>query len=533
MTLSYARKAQDLLDQHIQRNTAYWVAFVLCAGFALRCALASVEPLNTDEGYYYHIGNQPTVFDTWKQSLVTVHPPLFFFAVRYWEMLGSSELFLRILPAALGVLAAFMAYQWLRLLPNQASAGWFALAFASFAPFPLALSIELRQYSFLLLLAFSALYLFERQRYYATALCCTAAVTTHYSAIFLLPYFPILLLARQYFGRRFDWRAICRACLPLLLPMAVFTALYFTHIRTFSADTLRDAKENWLTSGYFHRGAETTGSFVATHIRTVLESQYTYLSGRRLLFIGIILALGFRVTRDFAITLARYSGAALIMLMLASAAAVFGYYPLSPTRHSAILLAFTLPVFCLLISRLCRDRPSWSLGLSMILAAGLLWSDGSLGPLFHNTGRKADMARMATILRSVAGNGEVVFSDYSSAVLLNYYLEPRRSAADIITMPAGPFFDYRWSGVHVTSSSSVLWRRPAAFFQDLAALGKQRDLSHGVYVVNAGFSHPLATALELPGQPPVHWLLRNPGKPEVFWLLLGGGAQQAPAGARP
>src|ERR1039458_8078884 len=91
MTISYARKAQDLLDQHIQRNTAYWVAFVLCAGFALRCALASVEPLNTDEGYYYHIGNQPTVFDTWKQSLVTVHPPLFFFAVRYWEMLGRSE----------------------------------------------------------------------------------------------------------------------------------------------------------------------------------------------------------------------------------------------------------------------------------------------------------------------------------------------------------------------------------------------------------------------------------------------------------
>lgn len=228
-----------------------------------------------------------------------------------------------------------------------------------------------------------------------------------------------------------------------------------------------------------------------------------------------------------------YGGAALVMLLLVAGAAVFGFYPISPTRHSSILLVFTVPVVCLLVSQLCRGKSSWSLVVSIVLVSGFLWSSRSFDSLFHNTGRKADMARMATILRSVAGNGGVVFSDYSSAVLLNYYLEPRRSTADIITTPAGRFYDYWWSGVHVVSSSSVLWRSPESFFQEGAALGKQRDLAQGVYVVNAGFSKPLAPAVGLQDHPPVHWLLRNPGKPEVFWLPLGG-AQQSPAvGARP
>lgn len=536
MILSYASKAQKLLERHIEWKHSYLVALILCTGFALRCALASVEPLSTDEGYFYHIGNQPTAFDTWKQSLVTAHPPLFFFAVRCWELLGSSELFLRILPAALGVLAAFMMYRWISSLLNH-SAGLVALVFASCAPFPLALSIELRQYTLLLFLAFSALYVFERHRYYLTAFFCSAAILTHYSAIFLLPYFPLLLLVRHCLLRRFDWRSIYRACLPLLLPLAVFTALYFTHIRHFSPDMTRDAKENWLAPAYFRPGVETVGSFLATRICGVFESQYSYLSWPRLALIGIVLAFGFwrRLTRDFAITMLYYSGAALVMLLLVGGAAVFGYYPISPSRHSSILLAFTAPVVCLLVSQLCRCRSSWSLVFSIVLVSGFLWSSRSFAPLFHNAGRKADMARMATILRSVAGTGtgKVVFSDYGSAVVLNYYLEPRRSTADIITMPAGRFYDYSWSGVHIVSSSAVLWRSPVAFFQEVAALGKHRDLAQGVYVVNAGFSKPLAPAVGLQGQPPVQWLLRNPEKPEVFWLPLGG-AQQSPAvGARP
>jgi hypothetical protein len=529
MTLSYASKAQVLLDRNLQKNSQYWVAFFLCTGFAIRCALASVAPLNADEAYFYHIGNQPTAFDTWKQSQTTAHPPLFFLVVRYWEMLGSSELSLRILSAALGVLAAFMMYRWICSLLNQAPAGLFALVFASCAPFPLGLSIELRQYTLLLLLAFSALYSFERERYYLTALFCTAAVSTHYSAVFLLPYFPVLLLVRYSLLRRFDWRSACRACLPLLLPIAVFAALYFTHIRTFPAARTRDVQENWLAAGYFHHGAESVGAYLATRVYRVLESQYSYLSWPRLALVGVVLAFGFwrRLTRDFAIQLLCYGGAALVMLLLAGSAAVFGYYPISPTRHSSILLVFTVPVVCLLFSHVCRGRSSWGLVLSIIVVSAFLWYSRSFDPWFDKTGRRADMVSMATLLRSVAADGKVVFSDYGSAVLLNYYLEPQRSTVDMVTGPAGRFYDYWWNGVHVVCSSSFEWRSPESFFQEIAALAKQRDLAQGVYVVNAGFSKPLAPGVGLQGQPPGHWLLGNPGKPEVFWLPLGG-AQHLP-----
>jgi len=118
----------------------------------------------------------------------------------------------------------------------------------------------------LLSLTFSALYLFERQRYYLAALFCSAAILTHYSAIFLLPYFLVLLIVRRYLFRRLDWRSIYRACLPLLLPIAVFAAQYFIHIRHFPADATRDAQETWLAAGYFHREAQTVGAFVVTHI---------------------------------------------------------------------------------------------------------------------------------------------------------------------------------------------------------------------------------------------------------------------------
>jgi len=313
----------------------------------------------------------------------------------------------------------------------------------------------------------------------------------------------------------------------------VFAAQYFIHIRHFPADATRDAQETWLAAGYFHREAQTVGAFVVTHIYAVLANQYIYLSWPRLALAGIALTCGFwnRLTGDFAVKLLCYGGAALVMLLLAAALAILGYYPFSPTRHTAILLAFTLPAVCLSLSHLCRGRSSCILVLSLVLMPGFLWSVHSLDPLFHNPGRKADTARTITILRSIAGKDTVVFSDYSSAVVLNYYLESRRSAADIITLPAGTFYDYRWSGVHVVSSLSVLWRSPEAFFQDLAALGKQRDLGGGIYVVNMGLSKPLAPALGLQGQPSVHWLVRNPKMPEMFWMPLGGAAPSA--GARP
>jgi hypothetical protein len=311
--------------------------------------------------------------------------------------------------------------------------------------------------------------------------------------------------------------------------------MYFIHIRHFSAAEVREAKENWMAAGYFHPGAETVGSFVASRIYAVLASQYSYLSWHRLAIVGLVLTCGLwrRLTPKFIGAALCYSVAALVILLMAAALAVLGYYPLSPTRHSSILLPFTLPAVCLLLTHLCRGRSSWILVLSIVLVSGFLWSDHSLDPLFHNNGRKADTARMVAILRSVAGNGKLVFTDHSSAVVLNYYLEPGRSAPLILTLPGGPFYDYWWRGVHVVSSSSVLWRSPESFLQDLATLGKQRDLGEGIYVVNAGFSKPLAPALAFQRQPPVHWLVRNSETPEMFWMPLGG-AQQVPAvGAQP
>ena len=143
---------------------------------------------------------------------------------------------------------------------------------------------------------------------------------------------------------------------------------------------------------------------------------------------------------------------------------------------------------------------------------------------------------MVAILRSTAGNGKLVFVERSSALVLNYYLDPGRSAQIglgrppqvIATMPAEPFDDFWWGGVHVVSSPSDLWWSPELFFQDVAALGKERDLGKGIYVVNAGLSKPLAPARAFQGQQPVHWLVRNPQKPEMFWMPLGGAQPVGP-----
>ncbi|MEO0026622.1 MAG: hypothetical protein ABIK54_07695, partial [candidate division WOR-3 bacterium] len=74
------------------RNKTDAVALmVVLAGLLLRVLTARGSWFNPDEALNYLIANQPNLPAVYRASLTNPHPPLYFFLLYCWRLLGTSE----------------------------------------------------------------------------------------------------------------------------------------------------------------------------------------------------------------------------------------------------------------------------------------------------------------------------------------------------------------------------------------------------------------------------------------------------------
>ncbi len=164
---------------------------MLLLAFALRVYRLDAQSLWYDEGLSVYLASLP-LGDTLAQSAITDHPPLHALLLNVWmRVAGSREFSIRFASVFLSTLAVALTYALGKTVGGQRVA-LIAAGLMAVAPMAVWYSQEARSYSLLITLILIAVLAFlrlvigdwRRRVWLAYILSCTAALYTHYFAVF-------------------------------------------------------------------------------------------------------------------------------------------------------------------------------------------------------------------------------------------------------------------------------------------------------------------------------------------------------------
>lgn len=417
-------------------------AGIVALGLGWRLWLAHATFFNTDEAWHFAVANQDTLVAAYKASLTLAHPPLLEFILYFWRHLGTSDLMLRLPGVLAGTVFCWMFFKWLGLLFGTTTA-WAGLIFATFLPPMIALSAELRQYSWMLLFSVCAAYWLERalaensaRMAVLSSLCLWLAMLSHYSAFLFAAALGIYAIGRILSQR--PSRAVV-ACWGTGQAAGVGLAwfLYATHISKLSsvypvAQPLQRFGDFYLSDWYFHPGRDhllhflyrgTFGVFRFIFGQTAIGQIATVL-----FLAGVILLAtrsSFRTTARKAAPLERWTAVLLIAPFAVNwIAVVFGLYPYGRTRQCIFLAMVALAGVSLALGRVARNRVVIAAALAVAMVAachafGTLQGRDML-PLAEQRHRHMDEA--VQFLRTHVSASDVMLTDKATSFQLAHYL---------------------------------------------------------------------------------------------------------------
>jgi len=368
------------LEERVGANSDAIAGIIITVGFCWRVWLAHATFFNTDEAWHYAVANQDSILAVYKASLTLAHPPLLVFVLHFWRHLGTSDVMLRF-PGVLAATAfCWVFYKWLTRLFGE-TAALVALIFAALLPPMIALTAELRQYSFLLLFAVISAYCLDRalnensvrMMIVSSASLCLAMLS-HYSAFLLAAVLGICALVRIAV-RRPQNGVVAAWAAGQILGSVLVAFLYKTHISklgsVYPGDPLHRFGDFYLADWYFHpeRGSAfwflwraTFGVFRFTFGQTALGqiAALFFLAGAVLLIRGKPAPDGPQPSSATPVLLAG-------PFILCWLAAVAGFYPYGRTRQCAFLAVFALAGVSVALSRVTAYRRAWSATLARLL----------------------------------------------------------------------------------------------------------------------------------------------------------------------
>lgn len=425
------------------QRQSWFPALLLAAGTGVRLWLAARTFLNPDEALHYFVAAQPSLSQTYTVSLTTAHPPLMFFLLHGWIKLGTSELFLRLPFVVAGVLFGWTLFLWVRRIAAE-EAALFALAIAMLAPSLIALSAEMRQYSFLLLFCSACLYALERglqenstQWIALSALALWLALLTHYSALIFAAAAGVYGLMRLFAVKgpsvrtKYVWTAA------QLVALGICAVLYMTqvsHLRQSGVPS--EIAATWLSQSTFRPGQDHVLTFAVS--KTVRLFRYFFSHGSAgvvmmLMFFVALIALFWGKAR----TQSSRSVAILLLppFVLAVAVATAGLYPYGGTRHDVVLALFAIPGIAMGVNLLAKKilgyRPTLALLLLLLIVCNLFASPTP--PFIRPKNQQRGLMEDAVEFLNSQPPNSAILADYQGGLVLGYYLCERRTS-----LPFGP-----------------------------------------------------------------------------------------------
>jgi hypothetical protein len=99
---SAERHGLGVIEAWLCRHADNVAVALAILGFLIRLRDAAGTWLNGDEALNFLIANQPSLSVVYRDGLTNAHPPLFYFILHFWMLLGDSEVSLRLLSVLAG-----------------------------------------------------------------------------------------------------------------------------------------------------------------------------------------------------------------------------------------------------------------------------------------------------------------------------------------------------------------------------------------------------------------------------------------------
>lgn len=403
------------------------MGLVVLASVAIRIRSAWGAFVAPDEAIVLEISAGRGPAEIWEAGASNPHPPLVYLLLAAWLRFGRGDLWVRLLPIVLTVLALVLVRRTAGALLGR-SRSLIAVALIAASPTLVPATTEVRPYPLLLLLAAAsteALRLSTRPSPEGRTLAALGfaalsalAVASHYSAVFLLAgLFPWAAVRAVRNLRGAGDRLLAAAA--WTVPASAFALFWIGHI----SHQVSGGLAGGLLAGTYARGLGDAGGtgplgFLARQSWHLLG----WLCGPLAAFAAVALTLGsFRLAR-------RRGGDVLVVLaplLAGMAAALLGKYPYGGYRQSTFLLVpLALGVAAGIPAVLLRRRLRTAVAIGF-LACGvaLLAPDQAPSGMERSFQRRADLdAALASIRPREATDRPIVLADLSSSVLLGWYL---------------------------------------------------------------------------------------------------------------
>jgi 4-amino-4-deoxy-L-arabinose transferase-like glycosyltransferase len=471
--------------------------FVLISGLIARLVQAQKYFLNPDEALHNMLASPSSLRDAYRAALTNAHPPLLILVLHYWRWLGRSELWLRMPSVLAGTACCWIAYRWLKLVTDRATAviGLICLAFA---PALIELSAEIRQYSLLLFFMAACLCLAERAirenslgAMVLFTLALYGALLTHYSSLLFAFTMGIYMVVRLWPYRHRKGLFTVWLC-GQVGGVALATYYIVTHVAHLRENGLATGiAETWLRKSILHPGVDNAAIFVVLQTLRV----FTYLFSHGV--VGAVALLTFlagiaSLLRSKSPLTKKSPTARQLALLFGlpfaanCALALAGLYPYGATRHNAFLAPFAVGGVSVGLASWVPTR-NWIKPIAVILVLAFCNFFPAPPPLIkaRNHSRRLMQGAMNT-LRQSAPAGSIVFSDYQSGLLLGYYA----CGHEVLQiLPPYDFFVKADCGRYRVITERTWKFYGEDFPNHLASLGKTEGLAPGtrIWFFDAGW----------------------------------------------
>ncbi len=498
--------SRQMLESWLQSHADVIALVAITLGFLLRLRAGFGTYLNPDEATNYLIAHQTNLAAVYHASLTNPHPPLYYFLLYFWRMLGDSEFMLRLPSMLAGTAFLWLVYRWIGESFGK-PAGFTALLVLAFSPLLISMSAEVRSYSFLLLLLVAMLRALQRvfdqpsaRRIVLFSLLLCLAILTHYSMLVVTLALGVYVLFR--ISRRELPEPVVKAwAWSQVVTAGLWILLYVTHLAHLKGSGMeRSAADIWLRASYFHGGEDNLLLFpvraTGMLFRYLFDSRLRGIPEVLLALAGVVLL----ITRPpFP---AKRSGGWLLLLpfVIAACLALVGVLPYGGSRQDIFLMPFAVASVAVLLVRLARQKLLPILVGAIVLLP--VWNLIAPKPEYRIRDQRKQVIESAmSYVRQTIPPGSTVFCDFQTSQLLGYYLD--RGA--ITTFPSAvsqlgignQFLDYRYSGYRVITEVKSWSFTPDDLAGEVTRFRREYpDTGRTpVWVIDAGWGPTLCTGL--------------------------------------
>jgi hypothetical protein len=499
--------ARPGIDDWLQANFTGVALAITGAGLLIKVLVALPTFLNSDEVSNAFTALQPTLGGLFTEAFKSPHPPLYFLVLRLWSVLGASDFMLRLPSVLAGTAAIWVAFRWLALIFDRNSA-LVALIILTFSPAVTAQLVEVRQYSFLYLVAAAGLLWLERafilksaRHMLLSGLMFALAVYTHSSAFWLViavGAYGVVRLSVERPPRKVAgaW-ALSQAVIAGLCALVYFTQL--AHHRGGFTETY--ARENWLRTSYFHAGSDNVLWFPIRQTSVLFQYLYSLPIDGVIMMLGSLAAVVYLLVKGrphAGSESARRDLGLLLILPFAvtCAAALAGVYPYGGSRHSILLALFAAAGAGFIIARFANRR-IWPILLGAAVLVPI-WVSKAVPPEGQPspTGQRRELVTNAIdYIRQDVPPGRIIFTDILNQFTLRRYLD--RKVTPELPTPAGQLMEYDVAGYRLVASLRYFNFPPDSFGDEFARMAAAYGLGPGdtVCVASMGWGSSVAWRL--------------------------------------